>query len=390
MDVSNTKSNLKRSLKNKRSNRNVRLINIEEKEAKEKEKNERMKNITYSAEENKKVNIAVKSYKDKALKTNNSKDNYPPKKNLIEDSNLKNGLDSEKKILDDDIIVHKPKLQNKDISSNEKKSFTKEDLIIKEDQKNNNIPLNEDKSGTSNESLDTNRQNNKIFDDFELNHMEYTEALQYDKRIFIIIYWSLLKREHPIIHTFLAWNDFNLFFVKLSNFFFLITTVMALDALFFSNDAIHDIYTSGGSYSFGYHFVQMVLSIIVYEALQVLLNYLTLTDIDYYKIKKKKDTISQKEVIDIINCIKYKLIGYYIFTFLVFLFYWYLNSAFCAVYEFTQGIFVVDAILCFVFALIYPLVLYLLPTGLRKISFVFRKTNGLKIVYRISQFIPIF
>ena len=165
---------------------------------------------------------------------------------------------------------------------------------------------------------------------------------------------------------------------------------MALDALFFSNDAMHDIYVSGGSYNFGYHFVQMILSIIIYEALHVLLNFLTLTDIDYYKIKAKKETTSQKEIVDITNCIKYKLIAFYIFTFLVFLFYWYLNSAFCAVYEYTQSIFIVDSIICFVFALIYPLVLYLIPTGIRKLSFMFQKIKLMKIVYRASQMIPIF
>ena len=165
---------------------------------------------------------------------------------------------------------------------------------------------------------------------------------------------------------------------------------MALDALFFSNDAMHDIYTSGGSFNFGTHFVQMVLSIIVYEVFQILLNYLTLTDIDYYKIKGKKDTISQIEVVNIIKCIKYKLMGFYISTFLIFLFYWYLNSAFCAVYEYTQGPFAIDTFVCLIFAWIYPLALYLAPAGLRKFSFVCLRMKGLRIIYRISQFIPIF
>ena len=132
------------------------------------------------------------------------------------------------------------------------------------------------------------------------------------------------------------------------------------------------------------------LTIIIYEPLQVLLNYLSLTDIDYYKIKKKKDTITQKEVIDIINCVKYRIIGFYVFTFLVFLFFWYLSSAFCAVYEYTQGIFVVDSIICLIFAWIYEFVLYLIPTGLRKISFISQKTKVFVILYKISQYIPIF
>ena len=386
----NNKGNLKRSLKNKRTNnqRNVQIIGADGKDAKEKERMERSKNITYTNPENKKENIAIKSYKDKAIKTKNSKDNNPPKKkgDLVEDITAKENSDSEKKLLGD-IVIHKTKAGNKDISSTDKKSFTKEDLL--KDNPNTNIQLNEEKP-TNKENIPPKKEDNKIFDDFELNHLEYSEALKYDTRLFLRIYWSHLKREHPIVHTFLAWNDYNLFFAKLSKFFFLVTTVMALDALFFSNDSMHNIYTSGGSYNLGYHMVQMILTIIVYEAFQVLLNYLTLTDIDYYKIKGQKDTISQKEVVNIIKCIEYKIIGFYVFTFLVFLFYWYLNSAFCAVYENTQKIFVADSFMCLLFAFIYPLALYLAPTGLRKISFVCRKTKGLKIVYRISQFIPIF
>ena len=165
---------------------------------------------------------------------------------------------------------------------------------------------------------------------------------------------------------------------------------MSFNALFFSNDAMHDIYITGGGYNLGPHMVQMVLTIIIYEPLQVLLNYLSSTDIDYYKIKKKKDTITQKEVIDIINCVKYRIIGFYVFTFLLFLFFWYLSSAFCAVYEYTQGIFVVDSIICLIFSWIYEFVLYLIPTGLRKISFISQKTKVFVILYKISQYIPIF
>ena len=296
---------------------------------------------------------------------------------------LENKLDNA-----NDIVIHKAKITNKEIISSDKKSITKEDLLKKEDQ-NINIQIDEEKEKTKDELI-SGKKENILLSDYEINNLNYIEALRLDDRLFLRIYWSHLKREHPIIFTFFAWNDHNLFFIKLSKFFFLIATVMALDALFFSNDSIHNLYVTGGSYNFGYHIVQMILTIIVYEALQVLLNYLTLTDIDYYKIKGKKDEISQKEVINIIKCIRYKIIGFYCFTFLVFLFYWYLNSAFCAVYEYTQSIFVVDSIICFIFALIYPLILYLAPTGLRKISFIFKSNNIFRIVYRISQMIPIF
>ena len=54
----NNKGNLKRSLKNKRTNnqRNVQIIGADGKDAKEKERMERSKNITYTNNENKKEN----------------------------------------------------------------------------------------------------------------------------------------------------------------------------------------------------------------------------------------------------------------------------------------------------------------------------------------------
>ena len=385
------KSSLKRTIKNKK--KSVKLIDAI-KDPKEKDKLEREKNITYSQEHNK-GNIVVKSYLDKAVKTKNSKDNFPPKRrnelNKIEDVKSSNNFKSDDK-LDSDIIIHTGKLKNKEISSTEKKSFTKEDLLIKEGT-NTNIGLNENKEKVLEQSQETFKFQNKDknnLTDFELNRLTYFEALKLDDRLFLKVYWSHMKREHPIVYTFMAWNDYNLFFTKLSKFFFELSTIMAFNALFFSNDAMHDIYVTGGSYNLGHHMVQMVLTIIIYQVLGILLNYLTLTDIDYYKIKGKKDTITQKEVIDIINCIKYRFIGFYVFTFLVFLFYWYLNSAFCAVYEYTQSIFIVDHIICYVFALIYSAIIYFLPTGLRKISFISQKTKVFIIVYKISQFIPIF
>ena len=385
------KSSLKRTIKNKK--KSVKLIDAI-KDPKEKDKLEREKNITYSQEHNK-GNIVVKSYLDKAVKTKNSKDNFPPKRrnelNKIEDVKSSNNFKSDDK-LDSDIIIHTGKLKNKEISSTEKKSFTKEDLLIKEGTKTN-IGLNENKEKVLEQSQETFKFQNKDknnLTDFELNRLAYFEALKLDDRLFLKVYWSHMKREHPIVYTFMAWNDYNLFFTKLSKFFFELSTIMAFNALFFSNDAMHDIYVTGGSYNLGHHMVQMVLTIIIYQVLGILLNYLTLTDIDYYKIKGKKDTITQKEVIDIINCIKYRFIGFYVFTFLVFLFYWYLNSAFCAVYEYTQSIFIVDHIICYVFALIYSAIIYFLPTGLRKISFISQKTKVFIIVYKISQFIPIF
>ena len=38
-------------------------------------------------------------------------------------------------------------------------------------------------------------------DNFEINNLDYEEAVNKDKRSFLQIYWSILKREHLIIFT---------------------------------------------------------------------------------------------------------------------------------------------------------------------------------------------
>ena len=45
-------------------------------------------------------------------------------------------------------------------------------------------------------------KNGKQYDDFELNELEYQEAVIYDNRSCFRVYISLLKREHRIIFTF--------------------------------------------------------------------------------------------------------------------------------------------------------------------------------------------
>jgi hypothetical protein len=47
-----------------------------------------------------------------------------------------------------------------------------------------------------------NEEKYKDFDDFQLNNLEYVEACKYDKRTFLKTYWSVLKREHIVLFTF--------------------------------------------------------------------------------------------------------------------------------------------------------------------------------------------
>ena len=206
------------------------------------------------------------------------------------------------------------------------------------------------------------------------------------------MYWYLIKREHIILFTFFNWNDFNLFSIKLSKLFLSVCSDMAFNVFFFADESMHRRYENGGGYGFSDQFAQMVYSTIISQILQIVVNYLTMTDIHYYQLKelKKNNNINGKEALSIIKCIKIKIIVYFASTFLLFLFFWYTCAAFCAVFENTQGIFVADSYMSFLMGLIYPFALYLAPTALRILSLKGKKSRNKKLLYSLSDKIPIF
>ena len=314
---------------------------------------------------------------NKSLFNNNKKKQNiaPNRQNIIRLVVLKNAKDS---LSDSKNLVSKD-----EFNSNQLANLDKE--LIKEI---GHIQIeNLDKSSSEKEGKEK-----EDLTDYELNELEYDEALELDNRNFLKIYWYLLKREHIILFTFFNWNDFNLFAIKLSKLFLSVCSDMAFNVFFFSDESMHNMYESGGEYDFAGQFAQMVYSTMISQLLQIFVNFLTMTDIDYYKLKelKKDNNLNGKEALSVIKCIKIKIIVYFCSTFLMFLFFWYAISAFCAVYQNTQGIFVADSYMSFLMGLVYPFAIYLAPTALRFLSLKAKKNKNLKILYSLSDKVPFF
>ena len=83
------------------------------------------------------------------------------------------------------------------------------------------------------------------------------------------------------------------------------------------------------------------------------------------------------------------IVIFFIFTYIFFIFYWYSITSFCAVYENTQITFIKDSLLSFLFGILYPFIIYLIPSILRTISLRNPKSN-LKCIYKLSDIIPFF
>ena len=340
-------------------------------------------------EKNKEIKIfKFKKNTSKRKNKNNKKENFPPKKEKIKiKNNKKIKLNTNMKLFGKKIKDIKNEKINEyipnskiNLNSHQIMNLINNKDIFKRKNKNNKI-----------KEIKNKKISNDNYTDYELNSLEYIKALKYDNRTFFKIYWSLLKREHLIIFTFLALNDYNLFGIKLAKFFHTICIDLVLNAFFFSDETMHNLYKSGGAYNFFEQFYQMFISTTVSQLLQIFLNYLTMTDIYYYRIKNLDKNRSNKiKVLSIINCIKIKIIVFYIFTFILFLFYWYAVSSFCAVYVNTQKIFITNSIFSFILGLLYPFVIYFIPTGLRILSLTAKNKKNLKFLYFLSNIIPFF
>ena len=113
---------------------------------------------------------------------------------------------------------------------------------------------------------DENKQNiyKTLFkEDFELNSLDYEEAIKLDQRIYCQYYLSLLKYNHPILFSFGFYNDYNSKIIKIFLFFFFLCFDLSINALFFTDDTMHKIYQDKGKFNFLYQIPQILYSTLI-------------------------------------------------------------------------------------------------------------------------------
>ena len=118
-----------------------------------------------------------------------------------------------------------------------------------------------------------------------------------------------------------------------------------------------------------------------------------MTDTHFYEIKAlPNDRNIGEKIMNILDKVRRKLVAFFTITFLLGLFYWYFISAFCAVYQNTQKIFLRDFFISFATNLIDPFIIYGATCLLRRISLTLccRKNCFGGCLFKISDLIPIF
>ena len=224
-----------------------------------------------------------------------------------------------------------------------------------------------------------------------MNNLDYNDACELDHRGFCKTYCSVLFREHVFLFTFFTWKDFNLFYIKIERFLTLLCIEMTMNGLFFIHESMHRKYVEGEELTFAQKIPQILFTLIASHLIEVILCFLGMTDVHVYEIKSLPKLDQNKEkVVNIMDKMKNKLVWFFVFTFLLFLFNWYFISAFCAVYQNTQKIFLRDSGISFLISMIDPFIIYGCTSILRYISLFSFCKKKLCCLYKLSDLIPIF
>ena len=256
-----------------------------------------------------KANTNKKVY-SKFIKTKNriKKINFPPKK-----IKLKNKI-------------------NRDTMNSSKYQEDASNKSIKYKHSNEEINF-ENKSNSKLSKIHIFKNKNIIkkinYNDYELNSLNYNEAIKIDKRTYKEFYMSFLRTKHLFIFTFITKNDYNSFIIKICLFFFGEQSVI--------------------------------------------------------KIKNQKSDLKE-EIPKILKCLKIKFLFFFILSFIFMFLFWFYLSCFCSVYINTQRHIINDTLISFGLTLLYPFLLNLIPGILRMISLNGSNKNR-NCLYKISQII---
>jgi hypothetical protein len=98
----------------------------------------------------------------------------------------------------------------------------------------------------------------------------------YDKRNFFQLYLSLLKTKHLLFKIFDK-RDYNSISVKILLMFFNFTSCYAINALFFNDETMHQIYEDEGDFNFIYQLPQIIYSSLISSVIYAFLKKLALS-----------------------------------------------------------------------------------------------------------------
>ena len=269
--------------------------------------------------------------------------------NFIQNKSKNNKIsDSEREKIDENMKIENNEIESKNnnnnssLNRNQKSQIKTKRIQIKGKINNDN---NNNKNIIKFKTIDeiNESKNNKDYLKFflkgeDLQDMDYEEAIIYDKRSFLRIYWGFLVDTQIILGTFFTENFLDLFVIKFSFFIFTFQISFFLNAFFYTDEYISDAYYNNGVLDFFSGLPKSVYSFVATLITTNLLRMLSNSKRELKKIiKEEKNSDNYITLInDKLKKLRNKLIIYFILLFSLCLFFVYYVSCFCSVYKYSQ------------------------------------------------------
>ena len=326
---------------------------------KSKKKKKKIKNKSNPLKKSKK-GIKIKDGNKKTKKNNITKNTRIINKNITKNIHKENSNSKS--------LINSKSDSNCKISINELSNYHNRKKLFKNYKNIGNLPTedakNKNKVSTDNDSIyygiikvDLNNIGNYIPENSNqtLHNYTFNEAVKYDSRSILKIFYIYLLSKQIIFHTFLQKSPLKIFSLRLCLLIFMICTDLALNALLYLNDNISKKYRYTKSlflFAFSDNITVIIYSSLLCFVLMFLITKLSSSETSIrnifrkeeekikankkYKINEKRKNEIFIEIEKILKRLKIKLLILIIIQILLLLFFWYYVTAFCHVYKSTQ------------------------------------------------------
>ena len=227
------------------------------------------------------------------------------------------------------------------------------------------------------------------------------EAYKYDRRNILVIFYIYLLSKQAFFHAFLYRSPLVLFPLRFCLLLFIISSDLALNAFFYFNDNISRKYRYTKSlfiFAFSNNITVILLSTLVGFILLTLFTNLSnstkaIRDVfkneekkirknkKYIVTPKRKDEI-RKDIENILNKHKCKILILFSFEIILMIFYWYYVVVFCHVFSGTQTSWLIDSVLSMLSRFIIDVLFCLLFAKLYRIGV----NSNYNCIYKIALF----
>ena len=217
----------------------------------------------------------------------------------------------------------------------------------------------------------------------EMNDLSYNLALNYDKRKYCQYYISLLKVKHNLIYVFYNSDDYNSRIIKIDLFFIGFTMDYTVNALFFNDETMHEIYVDKGLFDLETQLPIDLYSYLISYIFNLPLGLLGLSNDSISDFKQNLSKVSiKKRGKKLLSCLKLKFALYFFISFIFLLFFWFYISMFGVIYKNTQYHLLKDTLISFCISMLSPFVI--IP-GLFRIPSLSNHKKKSECLYKFSK-----